>query len=37
MLSADANGAAAQRWFSDGRGDLEDELRRYACCASVHR
>jgi pimeloyl-ACP methyl ester carboxylesterase len=29
MLFADANSAPARRWFPDGRGDLDEELRRY--------
>jgi pimeloyl-ACP methyl ester carboxylesterase len=29
LLFADPDGAPAQRWYPDGRGDLDEELRRY--------
>jgi pimeloyl-ACP methyl ester carboxylesterase len=29
LLFADADGATAKRWFPDGRGDLDEEVRRY--------
>ena len=29
LLFAEPNGALAKRWFPDGRGDLDEEVRRY--------
>ena len=29
LLFAEADGALAKRWFPDGRGDLDEEVRRY--------
>ena len=29
LLFAEPDGAAARRWFPDGRGDLDEEMRRY--------
>jgi pimeloyl-ACP methyl ester carboxylesterase len=29
LLFADADGEQAKRWFPDGRGDIEEEVRRY--------
>jgi pimeloyl-ACP methyl ester carboxylesterase len=29
LLFAEPDGAVAKRWFPDGRGDIEEELRRY--------
>jgi pimeloyl-ACP methyl ester carboxylesterase len=29
LLFGDPNGAAARRWFADGRGDLDEAVRRY--------
>ena len=29
LLFAEPDGALAKRWFPDGRGDLDEEVRRY--------